>query len=78
MNRDAGDLREMFLYAELQFAGDVVDLGWVAQRLFAVWLLRYPIGRVRGWVYKTTQRRVAVLLGALYLAANNSIVYNYA
>jgi hypothetical protein len=27
MNGDAGDLREFFLYAEFQFAGDIVDLG---------------------------------------------------
>jgi hypothetical protein len=27
MNRDAGDLREFFLHADFQFAGDVVDLG---------------------------------------------------
>jgi hypothetical protein len=31
MNRDAGDLREFFLYAGFEFAGDVVDLGRVAQ-----------------------------------------------
>jgi hypothetical protein len=27
MNRDAGDLREFFLHADFQFAGDIVDLG---------------------------------------------------
>ena len=27
MNRDAGDLREIFLYAVFEGAGDVVDLG---------------------------------------------------
>jgi hypothetical protein len=27
MNRDADDLREFFLYADFQLAGDVVDLG---------------------------------------------------
>jgi len=78
MNRDAGDLREFFLHAVFEGSGDVVDLGWVAQRLFAVWFCRPIQALVQLGIAKTTQARAPVLLGTLYLAGKNFVVYNCA
>jgi hypothetical protein len=68
MKRDAGDLREFFHYAVLKGAGDVVDLG-------------DGQAAAHGAVAGDEDLASKCALGGpptLYLADNNSVVYNLA
>ena len=68
MNGDAGDLREIFLHADFQFPGDVVDLS-------------YGQAAIHGAVAGHQDFAPLAAPGGsptLYLVGNNSVVYNCA